>query len=100
MRIQCKTYKIKNTDNSNKDPNAFYPEPIIYLLNVMVGSMSGKLEDFEVMDDYDKFKNYELVEMGSGVIFDSVNIEENPILNALHKWRDKQETAVSSNKLM
>lgn len=100
MRIQCRTYKIKDAERVMKNPNAFHSEPIVYLLNVMVGSMSGKLEDFEVMDDYEKFKDCELIEMGNGVIVDNLNTQQNPILNALHKWREKQDLAVSPKKLM
>ena len=100
MRIQCKTYKIKDAGKVTKNPNAFYPDPIVYSLNLMIGSMSGKLEDFEVMDDYEKFKDCELIEMGNGVVVDNLNTNTNPILNALHKWREKQELAASSKKLM
>jgi hypothetical protein len=86
MKIQCKTYKVKNL---NEKSYSVDKEPIIYMLNIMIGALSGNIDELEVMDDYEKYQDLELVEVGKGVLVDDMANQNNPIIHALDKWKEK-----------
>jgi hypothetical protein len=86
MKIQCKTYKVKNPTDKAYSVDK---EPIVYMLNIMIGALSGNIDELEVMDDYEKYQDIELVEVGKGVLVDDMANQNNPIIHALDKWKEK-----------